>query len=113
MTTNPYNTPVTLNPYNTPPITNQHIQFLLKTNPNEFIGNFYTIKEFYNKSIDYANSNNLNTNFTLQKFSKDIKKIIPEYYFRNKDKRGYQFQNANKKYLVKVLKNYDNNYTFN
>tara|TARA_R110002153_G_scaffold44602_3_gene125731 strand:+ start:68 stop:364 length:297 start_codon:yes stop_codon:yes gene_type:complete len=98
---------MTLKPYKP-----AYIEFLLNTNPDDFIGKYYNIQEFFDKSIEYARKNDLNTNYTKQKFSKDIKKVIPEYYKRYNNIRGYQFINANKNHLINILKAYDPNYKF-
>lgn len=89
-----------------------YIEFLINTNPDVFIGNFYTIDQFFEKSIEYGKANDLNTNFTKQKFSKDIKQILSQYYKRYTNKRGYLFVNANRNHLTNLLKSYDPNYKF-
>ena len=89
-----------------------YIEFLLNTNPDDFIGKYFTIQEFLDKSIEYGKNNNLNTNFTKQKFAMDIKKIIPQYHKRYNNRTGYQFINANKNHLINILKEYDPNYKF-
>jgi L-amino acid N-acyltransferase YncA len=57
--------------------------------PQYFADTKMRITSIYKKAVEYAKQNNLQWSFTKQKMAKDIKKELPEEYFKRTNIYNY------------------------
>jgi hypothetical protein len=77
-----------------------YIQMLYKA-PNELIFQKFEVTKLFNEAQKYAKQNYLTCNFTIQEFSKQIKKYVGCFQKRTSSSSNYTFPSKNE--LLKVL----------
>ena len=69
-----------------------YIKFI-KSEYDNYTEQFFTTEQLYNKSIEYAKYNKLNSLYTQDLFSKQFKKVFSDFSKVKGSKRGYYFPN--------------------